>query len=309
MWKYILKRLGYMLLTLFIVVSITFLLVHSIPGDPFSSMVQDLPEETRELYMEKYGFDKPLGVQYVKYIKEILQGDLGSSLRYPGRKVTEIVRQYGPVSASIGGLGLLAGVVLGLILGIIAALNRDKWPDRLVILLALIGTSIPTFVIASVLQYTLTVTWPIFPTTGYKTIRHVILPVICMCVGPLATYARYMRSSVLDVANQDYILTAEAKGIGQFRIITKHMLKNAILPCITMICVSVAGIFSGSFIVETIFAIPGLGKYFISAINDRDYAMVLGLNIIFTGIYIMAILVSDILLMLVDPRLRLSNDN
>ena len=130
-----------------------------------------------------------------------------------------------------------------------------------------------------------------------------------MCVGPLATYARYMRSSVLDVANQDYILTAEAKGIGQFRIITKHMLKNAILPCITMICVSVAGIFSGSFIVETIFAIPGLGKYFISAINDRDYAMVLGLNIIFTGIYIMAILVSDILLMLVDPRLRLSNDN
>lgn len=308
MWKYILKRLLYMLLTLFVVVSITFFLVHSIPGNPFSSMVEDLPEETQALYMERYGFDQPLAVQYVKYLQQLLQGDLGSSLRYPGRKVVEIVQQYGPVSASVGGLALLVGVALGLFLGILAALNRDRWPDRLVILLALLGTSIPTFVIASVLQYTLTVTWPIFPTTGYKTLEHLVLPVTCMCVGPLATYARYMRSSVLDTANQDYILTAEAKGVSQFRIITRHILRNAILPCITMICVSVAGIFSGSFIVETIFAIPGLGRYFISAINDRDYAMVLGLNVVFTGIYVMAILISDILLMLVDPRLRLSND-
>ena len=130
----------------------------------------------------------------------------------------------------------------------------------------------------------------------------------CMCVSPLATYARYMRSSVLDTTNQDYILTAEAKGVSQFRIITRHILRNAILPCITMICVSVAGIFSGSFIIETIFAIPGLGKYFISAINDRDYSVVLGLNVVFTGLYVIAMLLSDILLMLVDPRLRLSND-
>ena len=308
MWKYILKRVGYMLLTLLAVVSITFLLVHSIPGDPFTSMVEDLPEETRALYMERYGFDQPLGVQYVRYLRQLLTGDLGSSLRYPGRKVAEIVAQYSPVSLSIGGTALAIGVLAGLALGILAALNRDRWPDRVIMVAALLGTAIPTFVIAAVLQYALTVTWKIFPSTGYGTWKHMVLPVTCMCVSPLATYARYMRSSVLDTANQDYILTAEAKGVDQFHIITRHILRNAILPCITMICVSVAGIFSGSFILETIFAIPGLGKYFISAINDRDYSVVLGLNVVFTGLYIMAMLVSDILLMLVDPRLRLSND-
>ena len=308
MWKFFLKRVGYMLLTLFAVVSITFLLVHSIPGDPFTSMVEDLPEETRQLYMERYGFDQPLGVQYIKYIRQLLQGDLGSSLRYPGRKVVEIVQQYSPASLKIGGTALIIGVLLGLVLGVLAALNRDRWPDRVIMVVALLGTSIPTFVIAAVLQYSLTVTWPIFPTTGFGTWRHMVLPVTCMCVSPLATYARYMRSSVLDTTNQDYILTAEAKGVSQFRIITRHILRNAILPCITMICVSVAGIFSGSFIIETIFAIPGLGKYFISAINDRDYSVVLGLNVVFTGLYVIAMLLSDILLMLVDPRLRLSND-
>lgn len=308
MWKYILKRLGYMLLTLLAVVSITFLLVHSIPGDPFTSMVEDLPEETRQLYMEKYGFDQPLIVQYVRYIKQLLTGDLGASLRYPGRKVGEIVSQYAPVSASIGGLALGFGIVLGLTLGIVAALKQNRWPDRLVMVLALMGTAIPTFVIAAVLQYALTVTWPVFPTTGYGTWKHLVLPVTCMCVSPLASYARYMRSSVLDTAGQDYILTAEAKGVSRFHIVTRHILRNAILPCITMICVSVGGIFSGSFIIEKIFAIPGLGKYFISAINDRDYSVVLGLNVIFTGIYVTAMLLSDILLMLCDPRLRLSNE-
>lgn len=258
--------------------------------------------------MEKYGFDKPLIVQYVRYITQLLTGDLGASLRYPGRKVGEIVAQYAPVSASIGGLALCIGVVLGLTLGILAALKQNRWPDRLVMVIALLGTAIPTFVIAAVLQYALTVTWPVFPTTGYGTWKHLVLPVTCMCVSPLASYARYMRSSVLDTANQDYILTAEAKGVDRFHIVTRHILRNAILPCITMICVSVGGIFSGSFIIEKIFAIPGLGKYFISAINDRDYSVVLGLNVIFTGIYVMAMLLSDILLMLCDPRLRLSND-
>lgn len=247
-------------------------------------------------------------MQYIKYLKQLFSGDLGSSIRYPGRKVTEIVSQYSPVSAAIGGTALLIGILLGMTLGIVAALKRDRWPDRVIMVVALMGTAIPTFVIAAVLQYGLTVTWPILPTTGWGTWKHMVLPVTCMCISPLASYARYMRSSVLDTANQDYILTAEAKGVSSWRIITRHILRNAILPCITMICVSVAGIFSGAFIIEKIFAIPGLGKYFISAINDRDYSVVLGLNVIFTGLYIVSILVSDILLMLVDPRLRLSND-
>lgn len=309
MSKFILKRLGYMLLVLFAVVTITFFLVHMIPGDPITSMVQDLPEETRAVYLSKYGFDQPVTVQYVKFMKQLLTGDLGSSLRYPGRRVIDIVGNYAPISGVIGGLALLIGFTIGIVLGIVAALNRNRWSDRVIMVVALLGTTIPTFVMAAVLQYTLTVTFPIFPTTGWGTAKHLVLPVACMCLGPIASYARYMRSSVLDVTNQDYILTAEAKGVTQLKVVTRHIFRNSILPCITMICTSIAGIFSGSFIIESIFAIPGLGKYFISAINDRDYSVVLGLNIIFTGIYILSMLLCDILLALIDPRIRLAGDN
>lgn len=304
MFKYILKRIAYMALVMLVVTTITFFLLHAIPGDPITAMVQDLPEETRQNYLAAYGFDQPVGKQYLLYLRQLLTGDLGQSLRYPGRKVADIVANYSPVSALVGGIALLIGAALGLVCGILAALNRDRWPDRVVMVVALLGTTIPTFVIASLLQYALTVTWPVFPTTGYKGARYLVLPVICMCVGPLATYARYMRSSMLDVVNADYILTAEAKGLSEGRIVMKHMLRNALLPCVTMICVSVAGIFSGSFIVESIFALPGLGRYFISAISDRDYFVVLGLNVVLTGIYVCSILLSDILLMLLDPRIR-----
>jgi len=297
-----------MLIVLFAVVSITFFLVHSIPGDPITAMVQDLPEETREVYLERYGFDQPLHIQYVRFMKQLLCGDLGESLRYPGRKVVDIVKNYAPVSGIIGGLSLAIGFTLGVVFGIIAALQRNRWPDKVIMVFAILGTTIPTFVTAALLQYLLTVTWPIFPTTGWGTVKHIFLPVLCMCSGPIATYARYMRSSVLDVSNQDYILTAEAKGCSQLQIVTRHLFRNSFLPCITMICTSVAGIFSGSFIIESIFAIPGVGKYFISAINDRDYSVVLGLNVIFTGIYILSVLLSDILLAAADPRIRYTND-
>ncbi len=309
MWKYILKRLGYMLLTLLAVVSITFLLVHTIPGDPFTSMVEDLPEETRQLYMEKYGFDKPLIVQYVRYITQLLTGDLGASLRYPGRKVgrrdsCSICPRFSEHRWACPLHRRCAGAYSWYTCGAQAEPLAGQAGDGN----SAAGYCYSDFRNSSRAAYALTVTWPVFPTTGYGTWKHLVLPVTCMCVSPLASYARYMRSSVLDTANQDYILTAEAKGVDRFHIVTRHILRNAILPCITMICVSVGGIFSGSFIIEKIFAIPGLGKYFISAINDRDYSVVLGLNVIFTGIYVMAMLLSDILLMLCDPRLRLSND-
>lgn len=304
MAKYILKRILYMALILLAVTTVTFFLLHAIPGDPITKMVQDLPEETRQAYLRTYGFDRPVFQQYLLYMKQLLTGDLGQSLRYPGRKVAEIVANYSPVSALVGGIALAIGVTLGLACGVLAALKADRWPDRAVMVLALLGTTIPTFVIASVLQYALSVTWRVFPTTGYEGPRYLVLPVLCMCVGPLATYARYMRSSMLDVVNQDYILTAEAKGLSQGQIVWRHILRNALLPCVTMICVSVAGIFSGSFIVESIFSLPGLGRYFISAISDRDYFVVLGLNVALTGVYVCSILASDILLMLLDPRIR-----
>lgn len=306
MVKYILKRVAYTLLVMLIVTTITFFLLHAIPGDPITSMVQDLPEETRQAYMSAYGFDKPIFVQYLLYMKNLFTFNLGVSLRYPGREVSEIITNYAPVSAIVGGIALAVGVILGLFCGVIAALKRNRWSDRVIMIISLLGTTIPTFVIASVLQYYLSVKLRLFPTTGYNGIQYLVLPVICMCVGPLASYARYMRSSMLDVVGQDYILTAEAKGLSKFRIVTHHMLRNSFLPCATMICVSVANVFAGSFIVESIFSLPGLGRYFISAINDRDYFVVLGLTVFLTGIYVCSMLLSDILLMVLDPRLRRS---
>ena len=295
-----------MLLVMLIVTTITFFLLHAIPGDPITSMVQDLPEETRQAYMSAYGFDKPIFVQYLLYMKNLFTLNLGVSLRYPGREVGEIITNYAPVSAIVGGIALAVGVILGLFCGVIAALKRNRWSDRVIMIISLLGTTIPTFVIASVLQYYLSVKLRLFPTTGYNGVQYLVLPVLCMCVGPLASYARYMRSSMLDVVGQDYILTAEAKGLSKFRIVTHHMLRNSFLPCATMICVSVANVFAGSFIVESIFSLPGLGRYFISAINDRDYFVVLGLTVFLTGIYVCSMLLSDILLMVLDPRLRRS---
>lgn len=304
MAKYILKRTVYMALVLLIVTSATFFLLHAIPGDPITSMVQELPEETRAAYIKNYGFDQPVGKQYLLYLKQLFSGDLGSSLRYPGRKVADILANFSPVSALVGGIALFFGAVLGLFFGVLAALYRDLWPDRVVMLLSLLGTTIPTFVIASLLQYALSVTWPILPATGYNGTKYLVLPVLCMMVGPLASYARYMRSSSLDISNQDYISASEARGLGTFRTVTRHMLKNALIPCVPMLCVSVAGIFSGSFIVESIFALPGLGRYFITAVNDRDYYVVLGLTVALTGVYVLSMLLSDILLAVMDPRLR-----
>lgn len=212
MARYILKRVLYMVLVMLIVTTLTFFLVHSIPGDPFSAMIQDLPEETRVLYMEKYGFDQPLIVQYVRFMKQLFSGDLGSSLRYPGRTVAEIAASFAPVSAQVGGIALAIGFVVGTILGIIAALNRNRFSDRTIMVLALLGTTIPTFVTASFLQYVFSVVWPIFPTTGWGTAKHMVLPVICLCVGPIATYARYMRSSVLDTTSQDLYPDRGGKG-------------------------------------------------------------------------------------------------
>jgi oligopeptide transport system permease protein len=281
-------------------------MIYTIPGDPISALVDKLPETTRRQYLVQYGFDQPLPVQYLRFVRQLLHGDLGSSLRYPGRKVVTIIAGFAPVTAALGGTALIVGFSLGIILGIIAALYRNKWPDKVIMILAILGTAIPAFVTASLLQYFFTVHWRLFPTVGWGELRYAILPGICLAAGPIAGYARFMRSSVLDTVNKDYILTAEAKGASAFRIVFFHVFRNSFLPCLTMLCTGVGSIFSGAFIVENIFAIPGLGKYFISSINDRDYSMVLGLTLVFTGIYVVSILVSDILLCLIDPRIRLT---
>ncbi len=308
MGKYILKRIGYMIISLFFITTLTFFLMHSIPGDPLAHLAKNLPEQTKANYYEKYGLDKPLGEQYVIFMKNLVtKGQLGESLRYPGRNVTETIVTNAPVSATIGGLALFIGVPIGIILAYVAALNRNRWPDYLVMFLAVLGVTIPIFVLAALLQYLFTVKMQVLPTTGWGKPEHLVLPVMASILGPIATYARYIKSSVLEVTSQDYILTAEAKGVSTFNILKRHVFRNSILPAITMLGSSIAAIFTGSFVIEKIFGIPGLGFYYISSINDRDYTMIIGTTIFYAVLFVIAQLVIDILYGIVDPRIRVSS--
>lgn len=310
MGKYIMKRIGYMILTLWIVVTLTFFLMHSIPGDPLAHMAKNLPEQIKLNYYQKYGLDKPVIVQYGTFMKNLItKGDLGESLRYPGRSVTETVLTNAKVSGRLGMQAISLGIVIGITLGIIAALNRNKWPDYLVMFIAILGITVPVFIIAALLQYTLSVKFELLPTTGWGKFKHTILPTIAMCFGSIATYGRYMRSNVLEVINQDYILTAQAKGVSPFNVVRKHVLRNAILPAITILGPQIAGIFTGSFVIERIFGIPGLGSYYITSINDRDYTMIIGTTVFYAALFVIAQLVVDLLYGVADPRIRVSKNS
>ena len=305
MAKFIVKRIGYMLVTLFIVVTATFFLMHSIPGDPLAHMARNLPEQTRENYYEKYGLDKSTSEQYLIFMKNLVtKGDLGESLRYPGREVTDTLLTNASVSAQPGGLALLAGLAIGILLGIVAALNKNRWPDYIVMFIAILGITVPVFVLASVLQYFLSVKLMVLPTTGWGSWQNVVLPVIVLSFGTIATYARYVKSNMLDVMGQDYILTAEAKGVSKLNVVKKHVLKNAFLPCMTLLVGQVSGIFTGSFVVEKIFGIPGLGFYYINSINDRDYTMIIGTTVFAAALFVFVQLVVDIAYSIMDPRIR-----
>lgn len=306
MLKFTLKRFGYMLLTLFIAASITFMLIHAIPGDPLATAARKLPEQIKINYYAKYGLDKPVINQYFMFMKHAVRGDLGQSLVYPGREITKTILQHAPISAQIGGQALLIGVTTGIILGIIAAFKRGKTMDYIVMAIAILGISVPSFVVASLLQYFFTVKFRLLPTTGWEGFKYSILPTIALSFSSIATYARYMRANCLDVIGQDYILTAKAKGVSKISLVWKHVIRNAILPAITILGPQIAGIFTGAFVVENIFSIPGLGQYFVSAVSDRDYNMVMGQAIFVSALYIIALFFVDIVYGLVDPRIRVA---
>lgn len=308
MLKFVLKRVVYMLLTLFIIITVTFFLMHSIPGDPLASMARNLPDQTREYYYAKYGLDKPTGEQYLIFMKNLItKGDLGESIRYPGRSVSDTLMTNSQVSGTTGGLALILGIIIGVVLGIIAALNKNKWPDYLVMFIAILGITVPVFVLAALLQYFFTVQFHLLPTTGWGKASNLVLPVIVLSFNTIATYARYVKSNMLEVMNQDYILTAEAKGVTPFNVVKNHVLRNAFLPCITILGGQIASVFTGSFIVERIFGIPGLGFYYISSINDRDYTMILGTTVFFGALFVIAQLLIDIVYGVLDPRMRIKS--
>jgi len=305
---FILKRVGLMFITLFFIVTITFFLMRSIPGDPLASMGRLLPEQTRINFMNKYGLDDPLPTQYFRYLRNLVKLDLGDSVRYPGRSVSSIIATMSPASAKVGGVALLVGTSIGVALGIVAALFKNRWPDYLVMFLAIIGTTLPAFVLASLMQYLFSVQLGLLPTSGWGGPKYYIMPVIALSFGTIATYARYMKSSMLETMNQDYILTAQSKGVSEFNVVWKHALRNSILPSITMLAARIVGIFMGAFVIERMFSIPGLGTYFVSSINNNDYSMTLGLTVFFSVFFVVAQLLVDIVYVLVDPRIKLSPD-
>lgn len=308
MAQYILKRISYMILTLLVVIAMTFFLMRSIPGDPLASLARALPEQTQANFYAKYGLDKPLFQQYLIYMKNLLKGDLGESVVYAGRSVSETIVQTSPVSAAVGGLALIVGLIVGISLGIVAALYKNSWPDYLVMFIAILGITIPVFVLASLFQYYFSVKLGWLPTSGWGKPQHMVLPVIVLCFGTIATYARYIKSSMLEVLGQDYILTARAKGLSEFQVITRHVMRNSMLPAITILAGRIVGIFTGAFVVERMFSIPGIGFYYISSINNNDYSMTLGTTVFYAALFVVMQLIVDFVYMLVDPRIRLAGD-
>ncbi|SFE72546.1 oligopeptide transport system permease protein [Thermoanaerobacter thermohydrosulfuricus] len=305
MLRYTLERTIYMIITLWVIVTLTFFLMHMIPADPFTSEKR-VPEQIRQNMLAKYHLDKPLIVQYGYYLKNLLHGDLGISLKYLNRTVNEIIANGFPASFQIGMQSIILGVFLGLILGIVAALNRNGFWDYVSMILAIIGRSVPNFIIATLLQYWIASKLRWLPVSGWGTFAHTILPSIALSFASLSIISRLMRASMLDVIGQDYIKTAKSKGLSSFEIIWRHMIRNAILPVITVLGPLIAGIVTGTFVVERIFGIPGLGKYFVQSIYNNDYTMILGTTIFYSAILVFLVFLVDITYGLIDPRIRLA---
>lgn len=307
MFQFIVRRVGYGIITIFIIITITFFLIHAVPGDPLSAGAKHLPEQALRAFRAKYGLDKPLLVQYGMFLKRLLlHADLGDSLVYVGRSVNETIRRYAPVSAVIGGQAFVFEVVFGLLLGITAAFKRGRWIDQIIMFFIILGICIPGFVFASLLQYIFGVKLGLLPIFGWGEYKHTLLPSLALAAAGIAGYCKYMRNSVLGVIGEDYIVTAQAKGVSTRALVFKHILRNAIIPIITLIGPHIMFIFVGAFVIERIFSIPGLGAYYVIAVNDSDYTMILGQTIFLSVLYIVSLIVVDILYGIADPRIRLT---
>lgn len=312
MVKYLLKRLALMIVTLFVIITATFFLMNSMPGNPITSQAKKLPKEVAKNMEIKYGLDKPVNERYVIYMKNLLKGDLGDSFVTPGNGVEDKLKDNFPASARIGLQSVAFGLVIGVLLGILAGFKKETPVDYVVMFIAILGVSIPSFVLATLIQLTIGGTDGI-PIAGWydssmqfiEQFKFTILPTIALSFAGIATYARYMRASVLEVISQDYILTAKAKGLSSFAISIKHILRNAILPIITILGPQIATIITGTVVIEKIFAIPGIGNALIDAIYAKDYNIIMGLTVFFSALYILSILIVDILYSVIDPRIKI----
>lgn len=309
MLKYTLKRLGYAVLTLFALITLTFFMMRLLPGDPFLGD-KTVSGAALANMQAKYGLDKPVIVQYFTYLGNCIRGDLGTSITY-NKSVNEIVSEAFKVSADLGIRALIFAVVAGILLGMVAAVKRGSAWDSASMFIAMIGVSVPSFIMGALFQYFLSLQlnkllgFTLFPVQGWGTFSRTVLPSFALGLGSLATVSRLMRTSMLDVLNQDYIKTAKAKGLSQSKIIYRHTIRNAIMPVITIMGPTVASVLTGTFVIESIFNIPGLGKYFVMSIKDLDYTMISGTTVFYGALLIFCTLIVDLLYGLIDPRVKL----
>lgn len=307
MYKFILKRILYSIITLYLIITATFFLIAGAPGDPIAAKVGQMPEQAQNVIRAKYGLDKSVTERYAVYMKNLLTtGDFGESIIYTGKSANDVIKENALISARVGIIALFLQVTIGVFLGLVSALNREKIGDHIIRVCVVLAICVPSFVFAALLQYFIAFKWKLAPVFGWGQMKHYILPVVAYAVGGIASYTKFMRSSTLSVISEDYIITAKAKGCKKGRVVRKHVLRNSMIPIVTMIGPAVAGIFAGSFILERMFAIPGLGAYYVKSVSDNDYTMILGLTVFFAIIYVACLIVVDILYGIVDPRIRIA---
>jgi oligopeptide transport system permease protein len=302
-FKYILKRIAVSTLMIFILVTISFFMVKLIPGSPFTS--EKMQAGNKAAIYAYYGLDRPVYEQYFVYMKNLLRGDLGISYKLRAISVNRIIASAFPYSLDLGLRAIGFALTMGLLLGVIAAYQRGKAMDTFTMILAIIGTSVPSFIVGFFVQYIFAVKLHWFPVAQYESLAHTVLPTFALGLGMLATIAKYTRTSMLEVISSDFVKTADSKGLSKPRIIIFHQLRNALMPVVTLLGPIVASVITGTFVVENVFAIPGLGRHYVTSVQNLDYTLIVGLTIFFAVILVAMNLVVDIVYVLIDPRIKL----
>jgi oligopeptide transport system permease protein len=303
--RYIIGRFLWIIPVLFVVTVLTFALMHSVPGGPWARE-KALPPQTVARLNAKFGLDDPIYVQYIRWAGNLLQGDLGPSFKFADRTVNEIVGDGIGTTAQLGLMAFILSVLLGIPLGIFSALGHNRWPDYLSTAISIIGVAVPSFVLALLLVLFFAVTLRWFPTGGWKGPEYWVLPTIALAGFPIAVIARYTRASMLEVTRKDYIRTAHSKGLRGGAVVSRHMIRNALIPVVTILGPTLAYLVTGSFIIESVFGIPGIGRYYITSISQKDYGVLMAMTILYAFAVAFLNLVVDVLYAYIDPRIRYS---
>ncbi len=305
MRRYIFQRIWASFLTLFVVVTLTFFMMRAIPGGPFTDE-KAIPPFIMEKIMDRYRLNDPLYVQYGHYLWDVLHFDLGPSYRYEGMTVNQLIASGFPASLMVGSIAILLALVVGIPAGIVSALRRGRWQDRTAMVLATLGITIPNFVIATILVYFFAYRWGWVTVGFWEGLPTALLPAITLAGYPTAFISRLTRSSMLEILQQDYIRTAYSKGLRERAVVYVHALRNAIIPVVTYLGPLIAGILTGSFVVEQVFGVPGLGTFFVTSISNRDYTTIMGVTIFYSALLVSLNLVVDVCLGFIDPRIKLN---